>query len=305
MIAVDSTHNMLLIAVKGGDAAATETVKALRAQMEREDSERLFLGNGDVAWTFEVPVQGAARLTFFVHGFREQVARIPWGRYDVAIRVGAEPCWDETTHPSVVCDDPSSGVEPLKQAMKLALQLLRDHKLQEGVVPGPERVDAGFVERSDAELARWLFERGAAIHSGSPDATSAQSTLEQYSRGYLETYAASLVDREVRNGGFPQLFWSSSRAFAVEAIHGLRSIGLVKAGDVLADAMKMFSKERPLFQRYIVEGVEGFVALQKETELGGFDKLFSDETSNLVDHLARFVRSRPALFFGRAEPQAD
>jgi hypothetical protein len=124
--------------------------------------------------------------------------------------------------------------------------------------------------------------------------------LTRISPGYRLAYAASYVDREVRNGGFAQLFWngveSSRREVMFTSIDALHTLELSAGGQVVADALKLCAGQLGLLRECGPKGLPGFARFRDESGLARFDSPYWTATRELPRKLDEFVAGHPDDF---------
>lgn len=115
--------------------------------------------------------------------------------------------------------------------------------------------------------------------------------------GIRAIYTTWLVDAEVCNGGFNQLFWNPSGEFAGDALAGYELMGAEEYAEVMRGALAIWETERGPLARFHAEGtLEAFSASCAHTTLGEADTRYYALDDAIRDVWPRFARARPELF---------
>ena len=116
--------------------------------------------------------------------------------------------------------------------------------------------------------------------------------------GVRAVFATLLVDLEVNNGGFNQLFWNPSGEFAGDALAGYELMGAEDYASVMRAAIATWESEREILAPFHEEGtLEAFSESYQHTSLGDLDGRYYALNGRIAQIWSRFVRARPELFF--------
>jgi len=114
--------------------------------------------------------------------------------------------------------------------------------------------------------------------------------------GVRAIYTTWLVDAEVCNGGFNQLFWNPSGEFAGDALAGYELMGAEEYAAVMRGALAIWETERGPLAHFHAEGtLEAFSASCAHTTLGEADTRYYALDDAIRDVWPRFARARPEL----------
>lgn len=105
-----------------------------------------------------------------------------------------------------------------------------------------------------------------------PGAGSGPEALDPYSPSIRQLYAAFLLDGEINNGGFSQLFFNGLGDWLDEAIAGLAAVGLEDHRQVMVDAADAaLSKLDDLHAAQRDKSLEAYAEWAGESELQPYD----------------------------------
>ena len=186
-------------------------------------------------------------------------------------------------------------------------------QLQEDLLGQVNALRADPTPSRTRRLERWLRRHGASprrsdlrgphglsteaifqrLVDASPESFDRQwAFLSQLTPGQRAVFTLRIADDEINNGGLSQLFVNDTPAFAAEAAAGARLVGADGYADVLARAVRLFPRRRPLPRnRSYPEPNE-----QALTRLD--DRWFALEEQRLPDEsVRRYVERHPEEFF--------
>ena len=107
-------------------------------------------------------------------------------------------------------------------------------------------------------------------------------------------YSCRTVTDEINNGGLNQLFYNSTGQFAEMSIDGFLALGSQKLSDVMAKAVELYRKNKPLLDKYNDDTLESFFDSYAEKIFEELDNIFYDEIDS-VD-MAKFIRQNADCF---------
>ena len=118
--------------------------------------------------------------------------------------------------------------------------------------------------------------------------------------GIRATHSTWVVDGEVKNGGFNQFFWNSSRQYAVDAVAGFNLFGLPALARIVERATEVHQKEETRLAKFKQRGsLEAFSESYKENPLNSLDDEYYEAAKNLSATRVAFIRKHPELFVGK------
>lgn len=119
------------------------------------------------------------------------------------------------------------------------------------------------------------------------------------SEGCRALWLTWIVEGEVNNGGFNQLYWNTDDAHNAELVEAFEFFGAVEHAKLMARANNARAKEAKRQQKYKDENtLQAFSDSYKETDLGSFDTEFYDLTDDLSSLRIAKIRKTPELFVG-------
>lgn len=120
--------------------------------------------------------------------------------------------------------------------------------------------------------------------------------------GFTAVYFLSLLDAEVNNGGFYQLFYNCGRDSVVHAKEGADLMGLRALSSVVAEALRIEESERAKMEAVKAKGdLEEFFRSYEEISFEAADEAFMALDLDLHKEQVRFIRTHSQMFEGRAE----
>ena len=158
-----------------------------------------------------------------------------------------------------------------------------------------------FDKLDDDQVEDAVFERVSGRIQGEPSTWHQQ--LASLGSGPSMVYATRVVEGEVFNGGFNQLFFNSSRGAVCDAVAGYRLIGADRHADLVDEAIKVHVAERKKLEPILKDRtLEGFSESYKHTELRPLDdKFYEMDRAKAEDVSAlriRYIRSHLTEFVG-------
>lgn len=117
--------------------------------------------------------------------------------------------------------------------------------------------------------------------------------------GFRALYAIWVVEAEVNNGGFSQFFWSSSRAFAADAVHGFGLFRLHELARLMKLAITIARADEARVKPYRERGTtEAFMESEAGSPLHALDDLYYGRATEVSPARVRFIRAHPEEFVG-------
>jgi len=118
--------------------------------------------------------------------------------------------------------------------------------------------------------------------------------------GFSAVYFVSMVEAEVNNGGFNQLFWNSGREAVIHAKAGADLMKLSGLSDILVEALKTEEKERRKMAKFKQKGtVEALMDSYNDVSFEPADDKFLALSPKLEKVIVSFIRKNPHLFEGK------
>lgn len=106
-------------------------------------------------------------------------------------------------------------------------------------------------------------------------------------------WATWIVEADVLNGGFNQLYWNSTGAYAPAAAEAYRLLGVVEAAEVVEQSLEILDMEKDVLEQYWKAGtLEAFSESYKHTSLGTLDARLAELEERCQKARIEFVRSR-------------
>jgi len=153
-------------------------------------------------------------------------------------------------------------------------------------------IDAATDEEVDRRILDALRER-----LGWVGATHEYDSVRRLSPGLTMLWSTDVVDGEIRNGGFNQLFWNRYDLYAADAIEGFRLIGAEEHARLVEDALKLFEAERPRLEPFYAEGtLEAFSQSCEQTGLDRLDDQWLFQALDFRPKRLSYIRAHPDEF---------
>lgn len=126
-----------------------------------------------------------------------------------------------------------------------------------------------------------------------------QRFLSDLTKGQRALIAIDWCQKEIRNGGFPQLFGNSTGNLVPWAIDGFRLIGADKYAAILLEAANIIGSD---YLSSSTARMKAYRALNEPQKAklkkleDDFFELLGSQVEDLETYRGRFVRSNPGLF---------
>jgi len=149
---------------------------------------------------------------------------------------------------------------------------------------------------SDDDIAYAVF---SSLENGrlAKNITSTVEYSEQLPPGPRMVYTAQLVDIDVPNGGFVQLFWNQDSRIVELAIGAFELMGAPKTAQLVSRALARFREEQELHARQRATGsLQGFSDTYSLSKLGEFDVEYWEHVDHHRDLIVRYIRAHPEEF---------
>jgi hypothetical protein len=115
--------------------------------------------------------------------------------------------------------------------------------------------------------------------------------------GARALYLTWIVEAEVMNGGFNQLYWNGYGRYANDMVRAFEFFSAVKHAGLMREAIKVRAKERILMGALKLIGtIQAFSWSCRLSKLDPLDDRFYDITETLSSFRVPKIRSNPALF---------
>lgn len=120
--------------------------------------------------------------------------------------------------------------------------------------------------------------------------------------GFSAVYFLSVLETEVNNGGFNQLFHNQGREAVVQARQGADLLGLSALSSLIARALEKEEVEREKMAKVKEAGtLEAFFASYGDLSFASLDDEFLSLEDSLEEARIAFIRTHSELFEGRQE----
>jgi len=121
--------------------------------------------------------------------------------------------------------------------------------------------------------------------------------------GFLAVYSTWVVEAEVNNGGFNQLFWNSSGRLAKDAVAGFDRMGLTEIAQLVDRAIATYRKDAARLEKLKGEGtLEAFSRSYDQSPYEALDKEFYARSKEVSPARIAFIRGHPEVFVTRQGP---
>jgi hypothetical protein len=120
--------------------------------------------------------------------------------------------------------------------------------------------------------------------------------------GFSAVYFLSLLETEVSNGGFNQMFYNNGRQAVIQAREGAELVGLETLASVIKQALVVEESMRGKLASAKENGtIEAFMATyDDDADFEAIDDEYSNLTNTIENALIRFIRDKSKMFSGRA-----
>jgi hypothetical protein len=120
--------------------------------------------------------------------------------------------------------------------------------------------------------------------------------------GFSAVYFLSLLETEVNNGGFNQMFFNSGRQAVIHARKGAELAGLRKLSAIIDRALAIEESTREKAASARDTGtIEAFMATYEDADFEAVDDEYLALADGIEKPLIRFIRRNAQLFSGRAD----
>lgn len=117
--------------------------------------------------------------------------------------------------------------------------------------------------------------------------------LARWPEGLQAWYITFVVDAEVLNGGFNQLFFNSSGALTPAAPWAFERIGAYAAADVVRRALELLARHAPALEAAADAGTpEAFLATYRDQPFAELDQRYGELEKELQSARLRFIREQ-------------
>jgi hypothetical protein len=132
------------------------------------------------------------------------------------------------------------------------------------------------------------------------DETMLFERFERMASGLRALHATSVLDGEVRTGGFNQFFWYSSQRYAAAALEGYELFGLHALEQLLRRAIAIHEKDAErLAKLRRGDSIEGFNESYEDNPFRALDKEYPRAAQDLSRARIACIRQHPFLFSGQ------
>ena len=161
-------------------------------------------------------------------------------------------------------------------------------------IPPPPKLDAltadaiNAISDDDLEyaLSTFVYDRIAADEDPS-------GSIERLPPQLLSWYVAFMIDAEVLNGGFNQLFFNPSGELAGLAPAAFAEMGIPEAGELVERALALLEQHGPALEAAAEAGtIEAFMATYLDQPFSELDTSYAANEERWRAARVRFVRDR-------------
>ena len=133
------------------------------------------------------------------------------------------------------------------------------------------------------------------------DLSDVSKILEQLSKGQQAIYSIWIVEGEVNNGGFNQLYFNGYESIAKLAEAGFKSVGADKYADLTKRANLIYQKIKPELDKYNDGTLESFSASYKGNPLNECDSIFYElyKSESLSSRIVAYIRKNAYEFLDK------
>ncbi len=154
----------------------------------------------------------------------------------------------------------------------------------------PESLGAISDDDVEGSLIAYVVER---LSTGVDDAEE----LDRLPDALRTWYVAFVVDAEVLNGGFNQLFFNPSGALAPEAPAAFEALGVPEASALVERALTLLGDHAPALEKAMEAGTaEAFAATYLDQPFEELDNAYAEQSERWAEARLRFIRERAAEF---------
>jgi Domain of unknown function (DUF4375) len=138
---------------------------------------------------------------------------------------------------------------------------------------------------------------GLMAHMGGEDLAQEDEVLAAATLGQRAIYSLNVVDREVNNGGFHQLFSNSSGALTCAAQSGAELIGATAQADILREAAALFPDAAVPEDRDQRNRALDDLPSEADAKLSSLDDRWYDGDRDLEKLMVHYIEEHPEEFF--------
>jgi len=132
---------------------------------------------------------------------------------------------------------------------------------------------------------------------------AAREVLADLPGGFMVVYSTWVVEAQVSNGGFNQLFWNSSGRLAKDAVAGYDRMGLTALARLVDRAIATNQKDAMRLEKLKREGtLEAFSRSYDQRPYEALDQEFYAGDKEVSPARIAFIRTHPELFVARQGP---
>jgi hypothetical protein len=129
------------------------------------------------------------------------------------------------------------------------------------------------------------------------DEANDPAALDRLSGPLRTWYVAFIVDIEILNGGFNQLFFNSSAVVTPEAPAAFAALGIPEAGDLVQRALALLDAHAPALEKAHEEGtIDAFMETYVDQPFEELDEAYSENEERWREARVRFIRERASEF---------
>ena len=115
--------------------------------------------------------------------------------------------------------------------------------------------------------------------------------------GMRALYVTSIVEGEVKDGGFNQYYWNIGDAYSVRAVEAFEFFGAKERVGLIREANAIRAREAPLMAKYKARGtIEAFSESYRESRLRPVDLRYWALKEDLTALRVKKIREMPDLF---------
>ena len=133
------------------------------------------------------------------------------------------------------------------------------------------------------------------------DLSNDYEVIMKLSKGRQAIYSIWVIDEEVNNGGFNQLYFNGYEKLAKLAETGFLIIGAKKFADLTKKANQLFQRIKPDLDKYKDGTLESFSESYKNNPLDKYDDEYYklNESDSLNYMIVKYIRNNPIEFIDK------
>lgn len=151
----------------------------------------------------------------------------------------------------------------------------------------------------DEDLNQSIFDNiSANMENDNRDELDIIKTL---TKGQQAIYSIWVVEAEVNNGGFNQLYFNGYEDISVLAEEGFKNIGAINFSELIKRANEKYKEIKPELEKFDDGTIESFSDSYDNNPLNQYDDKFYElyETEKLMDLIVKYIRDNKEEFINK------